>query len=170
MIWSRELILGVSLILFIALAVGGVSYYKGYKEKKLDEVAYKVYLFEKGKLKEEEVREAVRGTPYEVYFLALKGEDVADKVKDEEFRKVFLEARAYRLFKEGKKEEALKILETIKREDFNYPSAQLLKGIILESMGRVKEARAIYVSLSAEFRNTYFGKVAYARLLSLEGP
>ena len=169
MIWSKEILIGILIVLLVASAVGGFNYYKGYRYKKLDEVAYKVYLFEAGKLEEDEVINIVKGTPYEVYLLALKGEDVADRVEDEDVRKIYLEARAYRLFKEGRPEEALKLIERIGREDFNYPSAQLLKGIILEKLGRIKEARSVYVKVSAEFRNTYFGRVAYARLLAIEG-
>jgi predicted negative regulator of RcsB-dependent stress response len=170
MIWSREILAGILLVLLIASAVGGLNYYKNYKAKKLEEVAYRVYLFELGKVGEEEILKAVKGTPYEAYVRALKGEEVADLIEDEDIKKLFLEARAYRLYREGKLQEALRTLGEITEEDFNYPSAQLLKALILEKMGELKEARAIYVSLSAEMRGTYIGRVAYARFLSLEGP
>ncbi|MDQ7038126.1 MAG: hypothetical protein Q9N26_02850 [Aquificota bacterium] len=169
MIWSREVLAGVLLILVIASAVGGLSYYRSYKAEKLDEIAYRVYLFERGKVKEEEILKLVEGTPYEAYVKALTGRDVSDLIDDDQIRKLFLEKRAYELYREGRHEEALKILDTIKKEDFNYPSAQLLKALILEKVGKTKEARAIYVKLSAEFKGTYIGKVAYARFLHLEG-
>ncbi len=170
MIWSKEVLAGILIILLIASAVGGFNYYREYKAKKLDEVAYMVFLLEEGKAKEEEVLRLAEGTPYEVYLRARKGEDVSDLLRDEQVRKLFLERRAYQLYRDGRLEDALKTLEGITKEDFNYPSAQLLKAMILEKMGRVKEAKAIYVSLSAEMRGTYIGRIAHARLLSIEGP
>ncbi len=169
MIWSREVLAGILLILVIASAVGGLSYYRSYKEKKLDEIAYKVYLFEKGKVKEEEILGLAKGTPYEAYVKALAGQDVSDLVGDDQIRKLFLEKKAHNLYREGRYEEALRVLDSIDKDDFNYPSAQLLRAIILEKMGRIKEAKAIYVKLSAELKGTYIGKVAFARFLHLEG-
>jgi len=139
----------------------------------LDEIARAVYLYERGLLSREEVAEKVKGSPYTLYFLLLTEEDprkIAEKAKDPELRKFFLERTAYELYRNGKFGEALKKLENVNKEDFNYPSALLLKAIIYESLGEFGTARELYSTLSASYRDSYFGRVAYARLLSLENP
>ncbi len=173
MIFSRDLFIVIAFALLIASAVGGFNYWRKYQEHKLDEVARTVYLYEKGVLSRQEAAEKIKNSPYMLYFLILTGEnfrEIVEHVKDPELRKFFLERTAYELYRDGKHREALEKLEGITREDFNYPSALLLKAVIYESLGESETARELYGKLSASYRDSYFGRVAYARLLSLESP
>ena len=170
MIFSKDILIGVILALLIAGAVGGFNYWQELKEKRLDEVASLVYLYEKGRLKAEEVEPKVKGTPYYPYFLAIKGEKpslVRKFIEDEEVKKLFLEKEAYTLYEGKKYEESLKKLSSITEKDFNHPSAILLRAFIEESKGNVDKARELYEGLRAKFGNTYFSNIAYGRLLML---
>ena len=171
MIWSKEILAGILIALAISGLVGGFTYYQSYKEKKLDELAGLVYLYEKGKKKKEEVLEKVKGTPLEAYLILTSGEfdpKVIDLVEDEDFKKLLIERYAYELYRQGKKESALKELEKIKKEDFNYPSAQLLKAFIYRSMGEKDKALSIFAELSSKYAGTYFGHIAQAMIYRLK--
>ncbi len=171
MIISKDILIGIVLALLIAGAVGGFNYWKGYQEKKLDEIAALVYLYEKGDLKEEEVRDKVKGTPYYVYFLSLTSDNPSEIIKhlgDEELRKLFLEKEAFNLYRKKKYAKALEKLQTVDKGSFNYPSALLLKAFIYEAQNRKKEAKSIYEELIKDFGKTYFGRIAYGRFLLLK--
>jgi predicted negative regulator of RcsB-dependent stress response len=171
MIWSREVLLGILIAFLISGLVGGYTYYRSYQEKRLDELAGLVYLHQKGELGEEEVLEKVKGTPIEAYLILSKGKfdpRVIDLVEDEDFKKLLIERHAYELYKEGKKELALKELEKINEDDFNYPSALLLKGLIYKSMGQKEKAMSLFGELASKFEGTYFGSVAQAMIYQLK--
>ncbi len=171
MILTKEILIGILVALFLASAVGGYNYWKEYQEKKLDEVATLVYLYEKGDLKKEEVELKVKGTPYYPYFLAVSGgkaQEVLKNLKDENLKKLYLEKTAFELYKEGKKEDSLNKLNSITEKDFNYPSALLLKAQINDLSGKTKEAKKLYEEIVEKYSNTYFARIATARLLELQ--
>ncbi len=171
MIFSRDILVGLLIALLIASAVGGFNYWRKYQERKLDEIAEVVYLYEKGDLPREEALAKVKNTPYMLYFLVLTQDDpeeIARLLQDTELKKLFLEKSAYRIYKSGDPSTALQRLNTVSKEDFSYPSAMLLKAIVHESTGDLESARGIYSELSNSYGDTYFGRVAYARLLSLK--
>ncbi len=171
MILSRDILIGVALALLIAALVGGLNYWKKYKERELDRIAALVYRFEKGELKREQVEDKVRGTPYYPYFLALIGADpslIAKELGEEDLKKLYIERKAYVDYSSGKLEEALKDLSHIKKGDFNYISANLLRAFVYEKIGNKKEALRIYEELSKEYGDTYFGKIALTRIYTLK--
>ncbi len=168
MILSREILAGILLALLIASIVGGFSYWKRLQREKMEELATLVYRYELGEVKREEVEKKLRGTPLYAYFLLISGSDVEKalpQIKEEQLRSLLEERRAYELYAGGKADEALRILERIDKERFNYPSALLLKAFALEKKGDRKSAKEIYRELTKEFGGTYFGRVAYGFLL-----
>ncbi|WP_457601438.1 hypothetical protein [Hydrogenivirga sp.] len=172
MILNRDILIGIVLALLIATAVGGFNYWKKYKERKLDEVAELVYLYEKGELKREEVEDRVRGTPYYAYFLALTGaspSEVLKHIHDEDLSKLFKEKEAFLLYEGKKYKEALSKLATIKKEDFNYPSALLLRSFSHEELEEKDRAVALYEEIIENYKGSYFARIALARLLYLKG-
>ncbi len=172
MILSRDVLVGVLIALFIAGGVGGFNYWKKYREKKLDEVATLVYLYEKGELDREQVEERIKGSPYYPYFLALVGEkpsEIARFLKDGDLRSLFLEKEAYLLYSKKKYRDSIALLERVKKEYFNYPSALLLRAFNFEATGENEKALKIYEELSRYYGETYFGRIAIGRMLSLRG-
>ncbi len=91
--------------------------------------------------------------------------DIVDSVKDSQLRALYIERYAYELYKFNQKEEALKELEKISNENFNYRSAMLLKAQILKSLNRNQEAEKILQALIKDGKETYFDNLAYALLL-----
>ena len=171
MIFSREVLIGIALALLIAGAVGGFNYWKEYRNKKLDQVATLVYLYEKGEISREEVEERVKDTPYYVYFLAVSGGDpskVANLLADEDLKSLYLEKSAYQLYELNKKREALSKLNSIHQDSFNYPSLLLLKAQIYEEE-KPHEAIEIYKKLQELYPGSYFARISRARLLELTG-
>ncbi len=171
MILNRDILILISIALLIALVAGGVNYWKRYQEERLNQLAEIVYAYEKEKISPEEALEKVKDTPYAVYISLDLGKDFGDaltSIKEADLKKLLLERKAYELYKKGKPKEALKKLDKINKKDFNYPSALLLKAFIYEDLGYTDKARLIYNELFSDYGETYFGKVAYARLLELE--
>jgi len=173
MIFSRDLLLVIAFALLIAFGIGGFNYWQKYRERKLDEVAAVVYLYEKGTISKEEMLRKVKDTPFAPYALLITDgspKEIAKHLKDEDMRKLFLEKNAFELYSAGSQETALGIVDAINRKDFNYPSALLLKAIIHESLGETETARKLYEELYSSYGDLYFGRIAYARLLLLEQP
>lgn len=171
MILSREILIGILAVILLATAVGGLNYWGKYKEEKLNEVATLVYLYEKGELKAQEVEPQVKSTPFYPYLLAASGKSasqVAKHLEDKDLKSLFLEKEAYELYEEKKYEEALSKLKAIKEESFNYPSSLMLKAFIYEVQGKEEEAKKTYSILRDKYAGSYFSRIAYARLLSLE--
>ena len=170
MILNRDILIGIAIAVLIATAVGGFNYWKKYQEKKLDEVAELVYLYEKGELKREDVEQKIKGTPYYAYFLAITGAEPSEVVKhleDDDLRKLFVEKDAFGVYSEKKYEEALKELSQINEEDFNYPSALMLRAFVYEDRGEKKQALSLYEELVKDYPNSYFARIAKARSLML---
>ncbi|RLJ69914.1 putative negative regulator of RcsB-dependent stress response [Hydrogenivirga caldilitoris] len=172
MILNRDLLIGILLALLVAGAVGGFNYWKKYEEKRLDRLAEMVYLYEKGELKREEVEQKVKGTPYYPYFLAITSGETSqmlDSVEDPDVKKLFIEKASFLLYSKKKYEEALGKLSHIGKEDFNYPSATLLRAFIYEAKGDKEGALKLYKELIKDYPDTYFARISRAQLYSLEG-
>ncbi len=170
---NRDILIGVALALLLAGAVGGFNYYLKYKERQLDKVAEAVYLYEQGKLKKEEVEKIVKGTSHYAYFLAVSdapAREVLKAVKTEEMALLIRERYASELYESGKADKSLKEISSIKKEDFNYPSASLVKAFAHAKKGDKKTATSILNEIvSSDYKGTYFWKVAYAFLLKERG-
>ncbi|MDW8032781.1 MAG: hypothetical protein RMH93_04470 [Aquificaceae bacterium] len=186
----RDIVLRVAgLILIILLPVGGFLLWEHYKNKKLQEFAYREYEINKliragnySKAKEL-IDSSSKDNPfkplllsYELYIGTYSGEKVEEgkvieeiikTLKDKELLALYRERRAYYLFKEGKLQEAMKEVENIKEGDFNYPSALLLKAQILRREGKVKEAEEVLKKAKERGSESYFANMAQA--LSLVG-
>jgi predicted negative regulator of RcsB-dependent stress response len=171
-----KLAVGVGVLMAIA---GGVDYWKEKKYKEQDERAYMVYKLEREVIENpspKKLEELIKVSGGSVYALALASDlgreeyldTLIDKLSDEHLKKLFTEKKAYLLYRAGKNKEALKLLSEIKKEDFNYPSALLLKAIIYEKEGNIKKAKSLYETLLTKYPITYFGKVANTRLSILE--
>jgi len=168
MIINREVLIGILLALFLAAFVGGFNYWKRHKEEKLDELAYLLYLYQQGKVEKRNLEKDLRGTPLYPYFLLLSGENpskVIPYLRDRQLVSLLKEKEAYDLYRQGKYGEAITLLEGIDKTDFNYPSALLLKGLVLEAKGEKEKAKKVWEALSKDFKDTYFGRLAYAFLL-----
>ena len=173
MIFSRDILVGIAVALLIALGVGGFNYWKRYQEERLDRVAELVYLYEKGKLRKEEVEPKVKGTPLYPYFLSLTGaspSDIVAHLKDEDLKKLFSEKEAFAYYVQKKYDRALNKLSLIGKGDFNYPSALLLKAFVYEDKGEKKEALSLYGDIIKSYAGSYFARIARARLYTLRNP
>ena len=171
MIINRDVLIGILFALLLAALVGGFNYWKRYQEKRMDELASLIYLYERGKLSKEDLERKLKGTPLYPYFLIISGDDPSKAipyVDDEQLGSLLRERKAYTLYKEKNYTDALNSLESIDKEKFNYPSALLLKAFTLQAKGDVKGAKEIYNQLSKDYKDTYFGRIAYGFLLSLK--
>ncbi len=168
MILPKEL-LGIILgVLALALAVGGFNYWQDYRIKKVQEQNYYLYLYENKKISFEEALKHLSQENLKAYLLALKDENprrILSLLEEEDLKKLFLEKEAFRLLKEGKAKIALSKLGAIKKEDFNYPSALLLKAFIKKAQGEEGEAKRIFVEIISKFPGSYFAEIAQAELL-----
>ncbi|MEJ5339675.1 MAG: tetratricopeptide repeat protein [Aquificaceae bacterium] len=188
----RDIILRVGAFLILPLIlVGAFLLWKSYTNRKLQELAYKEYeirkLLQAGNyMKAKELIDSASSKDssfrslflsYELYMaehtkdVKVNEEAVAHEVvkslKDRELQSLYRERYAYELFKKGKNREALRELEGIREEDFNYVSALLLKAQVLRKEGRTQEAQALLKKIEEKFPNTYFANIAQA--LSLMG-
>ena len=109
-------------------------------------------------------------------FLIRCGEDqrideLLKKIKDENLKSLYLERKAYWLYKDGKYEEALKILRNIGKDSPNYLSKRLLEAFLYEKLGKVGDAIKIYNEILTLERYSYYGNIAYVKikLLGLNG-
>ncbi len=170
MIFSREILIGILIALFIAGIIGGIDYYGRYKERKLNEVAELIFLYERGELKKEEVIDKVKDTPLYAYFLIISGAEpleIVKNLKEEELKKLFIEKEAFKLYSSGQYDISLKRVSEIDEKNFNYPSSLLLKAFLLEEKGDIEGAKKVYQDIITRFPNTYFETVAKARLFMI---
>ncbi|WP_461829096.1 YfgM family protein [Aquifex sp.] len=162
----RDLYLFLGIVALLVLGVWGYNFYEFRKEEKLKEIAYKVYLYEKGKISYEEALKYAKDTPLYPYLQALKGnyEDVEKSIKDEELKSLYAERVGAELYQKGKLAEAKKKAESVDKERFNYPSALSLRAFIYEKEGEKDKALGIWATLKKEFSDTYFGRLAELKL------
>ncbi|RMH80857.1 MAG: hypothetical protein D6674_02125 [Acidobacteria bacterium] len=176
------------LLLGILLLAGAFIGFEHYREKRLQEQSYREYeirkLLQAGNY--EKVLELTRNFPSGSFKpLALSYElmlaqesmgkvdegkvlkEIIDGLKDDSLKSLYLERYAYHLLSQGKTREALKVLEGIKKEDFNYASALLLKGQILQKEGKVQEARALYLEVQKLQEDRYMANLAEALALGI---
>ena len=171
MIINRDILIGILIALLLATLVGGFNYWKRYQKRKVDELASLIYLYEQGRVEVSELEGKLRGTPLYPYFLIVSGQDPSKAVpyvEDEQMGSLLRERKAYSLYVERKYKKALDLLKGIDEDKFNYPSALLLKAFTLEVEGNEGEAKEIYRRLQRDYKDTYFGKLAYGFLLSLQ--
>jgi len=71
---------------------------------------------------------------------------------------------AYNYYKEGKINEAISLLNTIKQENNNYLSASLLKAFILQKEGKETEAKNIFTQIKDNKKYNYFSVIARENL------
>ncbi|MCX8060495.1 MAG: tetratricopeptide repeat protein [Aquificaceae bacterium] len=182
----REVVLRVlGLVFLLLLPVGLFLAWDSYRKKELQEIAYKEYevskLIRAGNysMARELIGTAVKkDSPfkplllsYELYMAEHGKEKVEEEkvlkelieqLKSRELLSLYRERYAYHLFKQGKVREALKELEAIKEEDFNYASALLLRSQILAKEGREKEAKELLKKVRDKDPNSYFANLSQA--------
>ncbi len=162
----RDFYILLIVISVLVLGVWGYNFYQSKKEEHLKKLAYKVYLYERGKISYKDVIKYVKGTPFYPYLQALRGKfgEVLRTLEDEELRSLYIERIGAKLFKEGRLSEAEKKVKEISEERFNYPSALSLLGFIYEKEGKGRDALGLWAALKKKFPNTYFGKLAEIKL------
>ncbi len=186
----KDLILRVGGLIAVVLAiVGSFLLWDNYRNRKLQELAYKEYeirkLLQAGNYKKaEELISSASNSPFKPLFLSYRLymadhakdqkvntsetlREIIKNLKDKELLAIYRERYAHELFKEGKNKEALKELENIREDDFNYTSSLLLKAQILWVEGKKEEAREVLKKIEGESPNTYFANMA--RAFSLVG-
>ncbi|NPB08058.1 MAG: hypothetical protein GXN96_03920 [Aquificae bacterium] len=161
------------LLFFVLFLVGGVWLYNFLKERREEELkalSYKVYLYEKGELSEEEALRELKGTPFYPYVLSFteRYEEVYASLPAGELKKFYLERKEARRYEKGEFGGIEENLKPITKEDFNYPSALLLKGFLYEKTGRKDRSLGVWATLKSEYPGTYFGKVGELKL-KIEG-
>lgn len=189
----RDIILRVgSLVAVILLLVGGFLLWDNYRNRRMQELAYKEYEVRKllqagnyGKARELIDSTSSKDSPfrplflsYRLYIMEHSKEEKADQsqtlseitkdLRNRELLSLYRERKAYELFRKGRHAEALRELEAIKEEDFNYLSALLLKAQVLEKEGKTQEARAVLKKIEEKAPDTYFASMAQALLLRVE--
>lgn len=175
------LVVGIAL-----LVVGAFLGWEHYRNKRLQEQSYKEYEIRKllGAENYQKALEQIKNFPdgpfkplalsYELYIAQVGSqkidelkvlEQMVKSLKDPELLALYKERYAFALFKEGKNQEALRLLEEIKEKDFNYYSALLLKAQILEKEGKRQEAINIYRLVAEKQKDKYLGNLAKSFLL-----
>lgn len=181
---------GVPVLALLAIA-GGFLFWKHKQSRQLQELSYKEYEIRKliqagnyGKADEIIGSVSSESSPYRPLFLSYRLylsershnqkvdllqvlSQIVKDLEDPHLKALYRERYAYELFKRGKVADALRELEQIKEEDFNYASALLLKAQILEKQGKLEESRALLKKVEQKSPDTYFASMAQA--LSLRG-
>ncbi|AAC06889.1 hypothetical protein [Aquifex aeolicus] len=157
----------------VFLLVLGVWAYNAYKEHKINsfkEISYKVYLFEKGKLKKEEILKITKGTPFYPYVLAKFGnfQEIYEDIEEENMKKFYKERLSADFYLNKKYGKALENLKEIKKEDFNYPSAKSLEAFSYEKLGKINKALSLWSAIKEEYPNTYFGNLSQVKIFLLK--
>ncbi len=178
----RFLALPVALLLL----VGGLVLYKEWQKKKNYQASYVEWeirkylqngdtervknLIEEGVKKESAFRPLILSYSLQINTGKKESEiiqEIISNLRDEELRALYTERLAFAYLKEGQKEKALKVLESINKERFNYPSAQLLKAQIILDMGKKDDAKRILEQVIKDSKNTYWSNMA--KVLLKEG-
>lgn len=173
----------VSFILLLSAAFLGWKWWEG---KKLSKISYEESLIREyimsGDYKKAEgvMDNALKSnTPYKPLILSYKlylerengrgndikyVQDILNSLKDKDLRSIYQERLAYAYFLSGDYKKALDALKGIDERSFNYYSAMILKGMILERVGRREEADKLYAQVLSLAKGTYFGNLAEAIL------
>ncbi|MEZ0360619.1 MAG: tetratricopeptide repeat protein [Hydrogenobacter sp.] len=186
--------MGYSLVRIVIFAIvvffliGVFFAWRWWEDKKLSEISYKDYEirlaiqsenYEKAeKLVQSVAKERSPYTPLALSYMLYierKGQvggndikllqEILSSLRDKELVSLYKERLAYAYFSVGNYQKALEVLESVKSDDFNYYSAQILKGLVLEKMGRGDQAKAVYSQVEKLARGTYFGNLASAFLM-----
>ena len=162
----RDFYLFLAVVVLIVLGVWSYNFYESRKKEKLKEIAYKVYLYEKGKISYEEALKYAKNSPFYPYLQALKGNygEVENSIEDEELKSFYRERVGAELYEKKRFKEALEEAKGVSKERFNYPSALSLQGFIYEKEGKRDKALGIWATLKKEFPDTYFGRLAELKL------
>ncbi len=81
---------------------------------------------------------------------------------------LYEERAAYGLYRQGKYQQAISILNTIPNNAFNKPSAILLEAEAYEKLNNKVKAITLYNEIIKSFPDSYFSNVASYRIASLE--
>ncbi|MFN3813972.1 MAG: tetratricopeptide repeat protein [Aquificaceae bacterium] len=171
---------------FVLLLSGALLGWKWWEEKKLSKISYEEFLIRErivsGDYKDAEslMNDALKSsTPYKPLILSYKLylerengkgndikyiEEILNSLEDKDLRSIYQERLAYAYFLSENYQKALDALKSIEETRFNYYSAMILKGLILEKVGRKEEAEKLYAQVMSLAKGTYFGNLAEAML------
>ncbi|GAB6077437.1 tetratricopeptide repeat protein [Hydrogenobaculum acidophilum] len=95
-------------------------------------------------------------------------QDISSKAKTLPAKFLYEERAAYGLYKQGKYQQAISILNTIPNNAFNKPSALLLEAESYEKLNNKVKAITLYNEILKAFPNSYYANVASFRISMLE--
>ncbi len=95
-------------------------------------------------------------------------QEISSKAKTLPAKFLYEERAAYGLYKQGKYQQAISILNTIPNNAFNKPSALLLEAESYEKLNDKVKAITLYNEILKAFPKSYFANVASFRISSLE--
>jgi len=157
----------------VFVTVLGVWAYNAYREHRINslkEISYKVYLFEKGKVKKEEILEITKGTPFYPYVLAKIGDyrGTYENLEEENLKKFYKERISANFYLKKDYKKTIENLKDVKRENFNYPSAKSLEAFSYEKLGDIGKTLSLWSLIKKDYPNTYFGNLAKVKLFLLK--
>ncbi|SHK13597.1 tetratricopeptide repeat protein [Thermocrinis minervae] len=167
----------IGLVVILAIGLLLLIVWNDRRKQLQAEASYKEYalynaLQKQDYQKAKELIKQLEGTPFEPlalsYYVTYKElggdkikvlEQVEKDVKDPQIKKLYTERLAFELYVSGKKDQALKVLEGVQKDDFNYPSALLLKAQILNDP-------KLYLEVKNLAKDGYLSNLAQALLLT----
>ncbi len=93
--------------------------------------------------------------------------EIISSLKDDQIKSLYTERLAFAYYREGQKDKALGLLNSIRKENFNYYSAQLLKAHVLLDTNRKEEARKVLETVLKDAKGTYWSNLAQALLMEM---
>jgi hypothetical protein len=88
-------------------------------------------------------------------------------LKDDQIKSLYTERLAFAYYKEGQKEKALGVLNSVGKDSFNYYSAQVLKAQVLLESNRKEDAKKVLELVLTEAKGTYWSNLAQALLMEM---
>ncbi|ADC88689.1 hypothetical protein Thal_0051 [Thermocrinis albus DSM 14484] len=82
--------------------------------------------------------------------------DILESTKDRDLSALYRERLAFYYYTKGQYNKALQELTSITEENFNYPSAQILKAQVQMALGNKSEATKILNTIAEKYRGTYW--------------
>ncbi|NPA52982.1 MAG: tetratricopeptide repeat protein [Aquificae bacterium] len=184
----HKILLGLAIAILIA--VTAFFYYKKEKEKTYNQASAIVYqigdLYAQEKYDEalkliKNFKQQFSNTPYiklalsyELLILKAKKEkldyqktitkELQQKLKTKHLKSAFIEYDGYLSYAMDKPQESIQTLSKIKKDHFNYISAQLLKAFAYKKLGKEKEAKTLFEEISQTSTYQYFKLVARENL------